>query len=58
MFEKQLGEDGNLGLAKTLVVKVQQQKVKSLGDVYITLGFDEIVQKSGIQNLDVEKFLL
>ena len=58
MFEKQLCEDGNLGLAKTLVVKVQQQKVKSLGDVYITLGFDEIVQKSGIQNLDVEKFLL
>ena len=58
MFEKQLGEDGNLGLAKTLVVKVQQQKVKCLGDVYITLGFDEIVQKSGIQNLDVEKFLL
>jgi len=34
-----------------------QSKVKGLGDVYITLGFDEIKDKSGLKDIDVEKFL-
>ncbi len=34
---------------------MKQQKVKSLGDVYLTLGFKEIQQKSGLE--DIERFV-
>lgn len=58
MFEKELKQDGNYGLAKTLLQRVRQSKVKDLGDVYITLSFKDIQEKSGLdQDVDVEKFL-
>lgn len=57
MFKIQLKNDGNIGLAKTVHQRVKQQKVKGLGDVFITLGFDEIKEKSGLKDIDVEKFL-
>lgn len=57
MFAKELIMDGNLGLAKMVHQRVRQSKVKNLGDVYITLGFNEIKEKSGLKDVDVEKFL-
>lgn len=58
MFEKELKADGNFGLAKTLLQRVRQSKVKDLGDVYITLSFKDIQEKSGLdKDVDVEKFL-
>lgn len=46
-----------MGLAKTVYKRVKQSKVKGLGDVYITLGFDEIKEKSGLKSDDVEQFI-
>lgn len=52
-------EDGNLGLAQTVLKKVRESNVRKLGEVYMTLGFKEIQEKSGLDtSVDIEKYLM
>ena len=52
-------EDGNLGLVKVALQRVQQSKVRNLGEVYMTLGFKEMQEKAELdKGADVEKYLM
>ena len=50
-----LQKDKNLGLAKIVLQRLSQRKVRRLGEVYLTLGFKEIAGKTGVT--EVEKFI-
>lgn len=56
MVEKTIGsvvtelqKDKNFGLAKEVLTRMTQRKVRKLSDVYTTLGFDEICAKTGLK---------
>ena len=55
---KQFQDDGNFGLVQILLQRVAQSSVCKLGEVYITLTFNEIQEKSGLdKQVDIEKYL-
>ena len=41
-----LSADKNMGLATTLLKKAGQDKIRKLGDIYLTLSFAEIADKA------------
>jgi|LakMenE01Jun11ns_1017448.scaffolds.fasta_scaffold9835017_1 hypothetical protein len=53
---KNLDKDKNLGLAKTVLSRMIERKVRKLSDVYLTLGFAEISAKTDVKN--VQQFFL
>ena len=45
----ELQKDKNFGLAKEVLTRMTQRKMRKLSDVYTTLGFDEISAKTGLK---------
>lgn len=42
---------------KIVSEKIFRFKVKKLGDIYLTLGFDEIINELGTKDINLEKLL-
>lgn len=40
-----LQADNNFGLVKKVIQRLNHKKIKDLTEVYLTLGFNEIIQK-------------